>query len=47
MMAQYYFTMGVCCVQVFLISGISDHIKELVFFPLLVVIFMSSSMDAM
>ena len=47
MCAQDYFTKGVCCVQIFLISGISDLFKELVFFSLLVVIFMSSSMDAM
>ena len=45
--AQDYFTMGVCCVQIFLISGLSALIKVLVFFSLLVVIFMSSSMDAM
>ena len=45
--AQNYGTMGVCCVQIFLISRISALIKVLVFFSLLVVIFMSSSMDAM
>ena len=38
---------GRSCVQIFLISGISALIKVLVFFSLLVVIFMSSSMDAM
>ena len=47
MMTQDYGTMGGGCVQIFLISGISALIKELVFFSLLVVIFMSSSMDAM
>ena len=47
MMAQYYGTMGGGCVQIFLISMLSTLIKELVFFSLLVVIFMSSSMDAM
>ena len=44
---QHYGTMGGGRVQIFLFSGISDLIKELVFFSLLVVIFMSSSMDAM
>ena len=47
MCAQPYITMGGGCVQIFLISGISDLIKVLVFFSLLVVIFMSSFMDAM
>ena len=47
MCAQPYFTMGGGSVQIFLISGISDLFKELVFFSLLVVIFMYSSMDAM
>ena len=45
--AQDYGTMGVCCVQIFLLSGISALSKVLVFFSLLVVIFMSSSMGAM
>ena len=47
MVAQDYFTMGGGCVQIFLISMLSALIKVLVFFLLLVVIFMSSSMDAM
>ena len=45
--AQPYITIGGGCVQIFLISMLSDLIEELVFFSLLVVIFMSSSMDAM
>ena len=45
--AQDYITMGGGCVQIFLISGVSALSKVLVFFSLLVVIFMSSSMDAM
>ena len=45
--AQDYTTMGGGCVQIFLISILSALSKVLVFFSLLVVIFMSSSMDAM
>jgi hypothetical protein len=44
--AHHYGTKGGCCLQVFLISAISNLIKESDFFSLLVVIFMSSSIDA-